>query len=102
MSDMCSKQVQCIAHHTCPCTAVIAVVRLTGPVCAHSLLPCCCAASRSSVSHVLRIVYIVRPCAAAMLLCDLQVQYVPKFFFGALLLWFGVEIVKDWLFESMK
>ena len=38
----------------------------------------------------------------SLLLRVLQVQYVPKFFFGALLLWFGVEIVKDWLFESMK
>lgn len=25
------------------------------------------------------------------------VQYCPNFFFGALLLWFGVEISRDWL-----
>lgn len=28
------------------------------------------------------------------------VQYCPNFFFGALLLWFGVEICRDWLVLS--
>ncbi|KAL6781953.1 hypothetical protein ACKKBF_B10080 [Auxenochlorella protothecoides x Auxenochlorella symbiontica] len=28
------------------------------------------------------------------------VQYMPNFFFGALLVWFGVEISRDWLFLS--
>ncbi len=31
-----------------------------------------------------------------------QIQFVPKFFFGALLLWFGYEIVQDWLIMSHK
>eukprot|EP00955_Chlamydomonas_euryale_P019389 206628-Chlamydomonas_euryale.AAC.1 len=25
------------------------------------------------------------------------VQFLPSFYFGALLLWFGVDIVRDWL-----
>ncbi len=30
------------------------------------------------------------------------VQYMPNFFFGALLLWFGVDIVRDWLLLSYR
>ncbi|GIL50885.1 hypothetical protein Vafri_6858 [Volvox africanus] len=30
------------------------------------------------------------------------VQYMPNFFFGALLVWFGVEISKDWLILSYR
>ena len=28
------------------------------------------------------------------------VQFMPNFFFGALLLWFGIEISRDWLYLS--
>ena len=28
------------------------------------------------------------------------VQYLPSFFFGSLLVWFGVEIVLDWMYRS--
>lgn len=34
-----------------------------------------------------------RPCRAV-------IQYMPNFFFGALLLWFGIEISRDWLLLS--
>ena len=27
-------------------------------------------------------------------------QYLPNFYFGALLLWFGIEISRDWLIHS--
>ncbi|GFR39589.1 hypothetical protein Agub_g49, partial [Astrephomene gubernaculifera] len=30
------------------------------------------------------------------------VQYMPNFFFGALLVWFGIEIARDWLILSYK
>ena len=33
-------------------------------------------------------------CAAAV------IQYMPNFFFGSLLLWFGIEITRDWLVMS--
>lgn len=29
-------------------------------------------------------------------------QYMPNFFFGALLLWFGLEISRDWLILSYR
>lgn len=29
-------------------------------------------------------------------------QYMPNFYFGALLVWFGIEISKDWLVLSYK
>lgn len=30
----------------------------------------------------------------------MRLQYMPCFFFGALLVWFGVEISRDWLVLS--
>ncbi|MEW5305292.1 MAG: hypothetical protein WDW36_007844 [Sanguina aurantia] len=30
------------------------------------------------------------------------VQFMPNFFFGALLMWFGCEIARDWLFHSYR
>ena len=30
------------------------------------------------------------------------VQYMPNFFFGALLVWFGIEISRDWLVLSYR
>lgn len=30
------------------------------------------------------------------------VQYVPNFYYGALLVWFGYEISRDWLVLSYK
>lgn len=30
----------------------------------------------------------------------MNAQYMPNFFFGALLVWFGVEISRDWLILS--
>ena len=30
------------------------------------------------------------------------VQYVPNFYFGALLVWFGIEISRDWLVLSYR
>ena len=37
-------------------------------------------------------------CAAAR--AAAVIQYMPNFFFGALLLWFGIEITRDWLVMS--
>ena len=33
-------------------------------------------------------------------LSAIQVQYCPNFFFGALLVWFGVDIVSSWMISS--
>jgi hypothetical protein len=45
------------------------------------------------------------PCNATLPnlhLTHFRMQYMPNFFFGALLLWFGIEISRDWLVLSFR
>lgn len=51
-------------------------------------------------------------CAAGLVVAGIElavfvlpfsvVQYMPNFYYGALLVWFGIEISKDWLVLSYK
>ena len=43
----------------------------------------------------------IAACELAMFALPISiVQYLPSFFFGSLLVWFGVEIVLDWMYRS--
>jgi SulP family sulfate permease len=44
---------------------------------------------------------VIAACEFAMFALPISiVQYLPSFFFGSLLVWFGVEIVLDWMYRS--
>lgn len=53
-----------------------------------------------AVPHLLQ--YLFSTIAVHAQLLPSSPQYLPNFFFGALLLWFGIEISRDWLVLSFR